>query len=44
MADRVGSSHLDFDPEAFKAKFQANKGKVYLGIATFNQNLWLPAS
>ena len=29
IADRVGSSHFEFDPDEFKAKFEANKGKVY---------------
>ena len=28
IADRVGSSHYDFDPEDYKARFQAEKGNL----------------
>jgi hypothetical protein len=30
--DRVGSSHYDFDPEEYKARFQAEKGKFLYKI------------
>ena len=32
IKDRVGSSHYDFDPENYKARFQAEKGNLKFKI------------
>ena len=32
IKDRVGSSHFDFDPEEYKARFQAEKGNFHYKI------------